>query len=76
MVRAMDASPLRRKRYEIVIRGRLSSRFGLAFEGLEVRPAPGQTVLVGEFGDQSQLHGVLERIRDFGIELVSVNVLG
>jgi hypothetical protein len=64
-----------RTRYEIVIRGRLSPRFGWAFEGLEVRPGEGQTVLIGDFTDQSQLHGVLDRIRDFGIELVSLHAV-
>lgn len=62
-------------RYEIVVRGRLSSRFQSAFTGLELEPRPGQTALVGEFSDQSQLHGALDRIRDFGIELVSVNAI-
>jgi hypothetical protein len=33
-------------------------------------------VLIGHFADQAQLHGILERIRDFGIELVSVNAVG
>jgi hypothetical protein len=62
-------------RYEIVIKDRISSRLGSAFPGLELRTRPGQTVLVGDFADQSQLHGVLDRLQDFGIELVSVNAL-
>ena len=63
------------KRYEIVIRGRLSDRFKSAFSGLSLEPREGETVLSGEFADQSQLHGALDRIRDFGIELVSINVV-
>ena len=63
------------KRYEIVVRGRLSDRFESAFSGLALEPRDGQTALVGEFADQSQLHGALDRIRDFGIELVSINVV-
>jgi hypothetical protein len=62
-------------RYEIVVKDRLSSRFGQAFPGLEIVPGPGRTVLTGEFRDQSQLHGLLDRLQDFGIELVSVNAL-
>lgn len=61
--------------YEIVVRGRLSERLGSAFEELERETAKGQTVLTGPLADQSQLHGVLDRIQDFGIELVSVNVV-
>jgi hypothetical protein len=62
-------------RYEIVVKGRLSSRFGHAFPGVEITPEPGRTVLTGEFRDQSQLHGLLDRLQDFGIELVSVNAI-
>ena len=63
------------RRYEIVVRGRLSSRFSSAFEGLELKPGPGSTALRGEFADQAALHGVLDRLRNFGIELVSVNAI-
>jgi hypothetical protein len=71
----MERVPLRPTRYEIVVKDRLSERFGIAFPGLSLESRPGQTVLTGEFADQSQLHGLLERLRDFGIELVSVNAL-
>jgi hypothetical protein len=60
-------------RYRIVVRGRLSERFAAAFEGLRVEPGPALTELSGPFADQSELHGVLDRLRDLGIELVSVN---
>ena len=71
----MQGASLKPTRYEIVVKDRLSSRFSGAFPGIELESRPGQTVLTGEFADQSQLHGVLERLRDFGIELVSVNAL-
>lgn len=54
------------------MKGRLSERFGSAFEGVRLEPLPSQTALVGEFADETQLYGLLERLRDFGIELVSV----
>jgi hypothetical protein len=38
-----------------------------------LEPLPGRTVLTGEFADETQLYGVLDRLRDFGIELESVN---
>jgi hypothetical protein len=59
-------------RYRIVLRGRLSERFETAFEGMAMEPGPNQTVLVGEVRDQAQLYGLLDRLRDFGIELVAV----
>jgi hypothetical protein len=71
----MQAGNAERKRYEIVVKGRLSTRFGSAFDGLELEPRSGKTALTGEFADQAQLHGVLDRLRDFGIELVSVNAV-
>ena len=62
-------------RYEIVIKDRISARLGSAFPGLELETRPGQTVLTGSFTDQAQLHGVLDRLQDFGIELVSINAV-
>jgi len=62
-------------RYEVVVKDRLSSRFGSVFPGIEIDTRPGQTVLTGEFADQSQLHGLLARLQDFGIELVSINAI-
>jgi hypothetical protein len=62
-----------RKRYEIVVRGRLSERFEAVLPELELQPRPGETVISGEFADQSHLFGVLERLREFGIEVVSFN---
>jgi hypothetical protein len=59
-------------RYRIVLRGRLSERFESAFEGMVLEAGPNQTVLVGEIRDQAQLYGLLDRLRDFGIDLVAV----
>ena len=63
-------------RYRIVVRGRLSDSFAAVFEDLSVQLLPGRTALEGDFVDQSQLHGVLDRLRGLGIELVSVNAVG
>ena len=59
-------------RYRIVLRGRLSESFESAFEGMALEPGPNQTVLTGEVRDQAHLYGLLDRLRDFGIELVAV----
>jgi hypothetical protein len=56
--------------YRITVRGRLSDRFASAFEGMVLEAANGDTVLVGPIDDQGQLHGLLDRLRDFGLELV------
>ena len=64
-----------RQRYEIVVRGRLSRRYESAFDGVTLEPGVGETTLRADLADQSQLYGVLNRLRDFGIELVSVNAV-
>ncbi len=61
------------QQYEIVIRGRLSSPWMAAFEGLEVTGLPdGNTCITGSLPDQSALYGLLMRLRDLGISLISV----
>jgi len=62
-----------REAYDIVVRGRLSRRYECAFDRVTLIPRPGQTTLRAELADQSQLYGLLNRLRDFGLELVSVN---
>jgi len=56
----------------ITVRGRLSGRLGTTFDGMTLRPRGHATDLVGRVADQAQLHGLLSRIRDLGLELVSV----
>jgi hypothetical protein len=65
-----------RQRYEIVVRGRLSRRYECAFDGVTLVADNGRTTLRAELADQSQLYGLLNRLRDFGIELVSLNAVG
>ena len=60
----------------ITVRGRLSQRLAAAFDGLTPVQRTGATELVGVIADQAQLHGVLSRIRDLGLELESVTVAG
>jgi hypothetical protein len=63
------------KRYRIVVAGELSGRFAPAFDGMTVRCAGGQTAITGTVVDQSQLHGLLDRVGELGLELVSVNAV-
>lgn len=67
--------PDSRQRYEIVVRGRLSRRYESTFDGVTVVPRNGETTLRAELADQSQLYGLLNRLRDLGIELLSVNAV-
>jgi hypothetical protein len=56
-------------RYEIRIAGQLDELAARAFAGLDVSIRGGVTVISGEF-DQAALHGVLERIRTLGLDLL------
>ena len=58
--------------YEICVRGRVTERLGSALEGMRLEAGPTETVFTGEIRDQSQLYGLLDRVRDLGLELVSV----
>ncbi|MDP9145894.1 MAG: hypothetical protein M3N43_14595 [Actinomycetota bacterium] len=59
-------------RYTIVVKGRMSERFSLAFPGAAIESGAGRTSLFTEPLDQSQLGGFLDRLQAFGLELVSV----
>ena len=62
--------------YEIRVAGHLSANWAARFEGLSMRHEPeGETVLSGML-DQAALHGVFMKIRDLGLNLISVNRIG
>jgi hypothetical protein len=63
-------------RYRIIVKGRLSERFVSTFERVALDPEADGTALIGEFADQAQLFGALDRLRDFGIEVVSLDPVG
>jgi hypothetical protein len=59
--------------YQICIKGHLDERKARWFEGLNITPLPdGKTMISGAIPDQAALHGLLNRIRDLGMELISV----
>jgi hypothetical protein len=63
--------------YEIRVNGVLDSRWSAWFEGLQVTSdEPGQTLIAGAVTDQAALHGLLTKIRDLGLPLLSVRRLG
>jgi hypothetical protein len=66
---------MERTRYRIVVRGRLTPAFGSALGAATLEPLPGATALEGDFADQAELDGMLERLRNLGIELVSVDAV-
>jgi hypothetical protein len=60
-------------RYEIRVKGHLADRWAVWFDGMTLtRQADGTTVLNGPVADQSALHGLLRKISDLGLPLLSV----
>lgn len=61
------------RRYEIRITGHLDTRWAAWFEGMSLTHADdGTTSLRGTVADQAALHGLLQRLRDLGVPLISV----
>lgn len=61
------------EQYEICIKGHLDRRWSHWFEGLTIAQKDnGETLLSGPVVDQAALHGLLIKIRDLGLPLVSV----
>jgi len=59
--------------YEIRVEGELPGEWSSWFGGLEVRCGPhGDSILSGPLADQAALHGVLARVRDLNLKLISV----
>ena len=60
--------------YEIRIKGHLDDRWTDWFEGLTITlEEDGDTLLTGPVVDQAALHGLLKRVRDLGMPLLSIN---
>ena len=59
--------------YRIRIQGHLEQRWASWFDGLELsHDEDGTTLLQGQVADQAALHGLLTKVRDMGLPLVSV----
>ena len=58
--------------YQICVRGRLTERMATVLDGMTLHAGTVNTVFTGEVKDQSQLYGLLDRLLDLGLELISV----
>jgi hypothetical protein len=59
--------------YEIRLQGHLDTRWSAWFDGLRLTTeTDGTTIIHGQVVDQAALHGVLRKLRDLGLPLISV----
>lgn len=61
------------REYRLIVAGELSRRAWRAFEGMTVTRDVGNTVIVGPVRDQAHLQGLLQRVSELGLTLISAN---
>ncbi len=59
--------------YQIKVKGRIGSQWSDWFEGMTIESEGDVTTITGEVADQAALHGLLIRVRDLTLPLISVN---
>jgi len=71
--KGMESDHIRQEVYQIVVKGHLDREWSEWFGGLTITLADtGETILSGPIVDQTALHGVLIKIRDLGLPLLSL----
>ena len=64
------------ERYQILIRGLIGESWASYFTGMTLMTEPaGITRLCGEIADQSALHGIMNKIRDLNLKIISIQLL-
>lgn len=58
--------------YEIQVKGYLDARWNELFEGMTIALKDNVTTISGMVADQAALHGLLARVRDYGLVLISI----
>lgn len=58
--------------YEIQVKGYLDARWNELFEGMTIAWQNNVTTISGMVADQAALHGLLARVRDYGLVLISI----
>lgn len=59
--------------YEIKVRGQLDAWWEEMFDGMTIVSGDHITTISGFIADQAALHGLLAKVRDFGLTLISIN---
>ena len=61
------------REYTLVVEGELGDQLGRTFTGMTLTRREGQTLLVGRVRDQAELQGLLQRISNLGLTLLSAS---
>ena len=61
--------------YRLTVEGELGEHLGPAFAGMKLSNEGGNAVLTGRVRDQAELHGLMQRISDLGLSLVSASAV-
>jgi hypothetical protein len=64
---------MRGREYRLTVEGELSERAAVAFEGMALTHEDGNTILSGPVRDQAELQGLLQRVSDLGLTLLSAS---
>ena len=69
-----DANQKQPESYELRLKGHLDARWTGWFDGFTITLTDnGETILTGSVADQAALHGLLKKVRDLGLPLLSIN---
>jgi hypothetical protein len=63
------------RNYRLIVEGELSDRLAVAFEGMTLTHAEGNTALSGQVRDQAELQGLLRRVSDLGLTLLEATAI-
>jgi hypothetical protein len=72
---ARNAPSMPSRQYRLVVEGELSDRVEVAFQGMTLTREQGNTILEGPVRDQAELQGLLQRVSDFGLTLLSATAM-
>jgi hypothetical protein len=64
------------REYSLVVEGELTDELGNTFAGMTLTRNEGNTLLVGQVRDQAELQGLLQRISNLGLTLLSASTTG
>jgi hypothetical protein len=66
---------MRARTYRLEVEGEVSQHSWIQLEGMTLKYSHGNTVLLGLLRDQAELQGLLQRVSDLGLTLLSVHAL-